>query len=63
MTCCGTYTKAGTEQFGHPLMQVIVDGAALILAGGFGFLDALGLALAPLLVILAHNGGHHIHQH
>lgn len=61
MTCCGTYTKAGAEQFGHPLMQVSVNGAALVLACGLGLLDALGLPFAALLVILASDGRHHFH--
>lgn len=35
----------------------------LILACGFRLLDALGLPLAALLVILARDRRHHLHQH
>ncbi|MNE86817.1 hypothetical protein D3C80_1839490 [compost metagenome] len=44
-------------------MQIFIGRPTLILTGSFGLLDTLGLALAALLVILAGNGGHHLHQH
>lgn len=52
MSCRCSDTQARSEQLGHPLVQIGVHRPALVLTGGFGLLDALGLAFAPLLVSL-----------
>lgn len=63
MPCCCANTQASAEQFRNALVQILIDGLALLLVGRFSLLNTLGLSLAALLIILARNGSHHFHQH
>ena len=51
------------EQFRNAFMQIFIYWPALVFAGGFCLLDALGLSLPALFIILARDRGHHFHQH
>lgn len=63
MPGCSANTKTSREQLVDPLVQALIDWAALIFARSLGLLDVLGVALAALLVLLAGDGRHHFHQH
>ena len=56
MPSCSANPQTGAEQFRNALVQILIHGPTLVLAGRFSLLDTLGLSLAALLIVLARNG-------